>query len=274
MNADRTLSDEQYDWIVAYERHITPHAVLSVRTPAYGRMPPLQIPTFTGPTPKYFVYDGNVEEVSGQLIKDPSDDTLPHHYAATWTCSLFTSRPPSDPAWPRDAVMQYDSNWSPYHRVPMRYFPSFMTLDSDLLGPNDGFWPLLHRCAGFRLRSPWRFPLDVLAAGIGTTVSTIRSPEKTGALNTVEGLLRALGWKYHHLSGLRPQHVEYCMSVWSLSFTRADLDVIDPASWFDGLLRSPIYPDEVPIGLNCEQITTHPFVLLNWIRVQLMDNGC
>nr|QVL22690.1 NS32 [Grass carp reovirus] len=273
MNTNRSLIDERYDWIVAYERHIEPEAITAIRTPAYGALPPTQIPKFLGPNPKYFVYDGNVEEVEGQLIKDPSDDYQPRRYADTWTCSLFTEVPPSHPSWPRDTVVQYDSTWSPYHHVPMRYFPRFMGLEDDLIKPNDGFWPILHRCAGFRFRYPWRFDLDALAAGIGTTVDNIRCIAESGAFATVVGTLRAMGWKYHHLSGLRPQHVEYCVSAWALSFTREQLDDYKPGAWFDDLLRVPIYPDEQPIGLNREQLFTHPFVLLSWIRIQLLGGG-
>ncbi|ABV01046.1 NS31 [American grass carp reovirus] len=250
-----------------FPRDIRPRSIREMHVPPSDPVPDVPIPTNTTGKPVYYIYDGSITRASGQLVRDHSCDGPIHYTDPLWECTLFEHLPPSHPGWPNDCVLPYDHNMSPYHRVPIRTICGFNYWETDRLdSTNASFWPALYKCSGFRRNYPWRYSTDQLLAALDMTPEQLVSAK---SCVSVVALLNTMNWTSHHLSGLRPQHVHYCMSDWSVQFTKEDLEVLTPGAWFDGLLRVPVDPRVPAIGLTKEQLWTHPFVILGWLRLAL-----
>ncbi|BCG62304.1 NS4 [Hirame aquareovirus] len=213
------------------------------------------------------VYDGRLSPIQGPTVLVDEDDYFPFdHISSITQLSAFEVWPEDTPNWVTPCPVHICSNKSPYAYWPKPTLHPFSQWPAHLEPiPGTDFWPVLWRSAQLR---DYRIELYSNELIMDTLLLSDKDPEELVALDHPDEILDWAGWTAGHTRGLSTDHLNACLIN--------PVDAVDtallhePSAWPQYIVRIP-FDNQHPLdlGLSSEQIMTHPYVLLCFVRWRL-----
>ncbi|AHJ14806.1 NS4 [Green River chinook virus] len=210
------------------------------------------------------VYDGHLVPITGPSHLLDLDEYSPWQvHGEMRQLSPFSKWPPSAANWSTPGSIHPFSNMSPYAYTPDCRLFSNLGWPAHVDGRDyDKFWHVLWRCSQTRGTRICAFTVPFICSMLEIDPEIVPDLERCW---TIDSMLELTGWDKIMLNGLSTEQFD---ALLALPPSNCDATIVhESTAWFDYIARAP-FTTKHPLGLGLtnEQLWTHPFVILAFLR--------